>query len=161
VAVEVLYLVGTVLALAKYDGDRYKTYLASVRAAPIIGLWELDAGSATPMTVGGVGWYEISIDSLTRGMARSADGQLWRMYLTYDEKKHTVGMASRGGGGAVLYEWQVPDPQHMVLVTVPPKNATGTQSMPMTVIFHRVVTPKEYPLLTRGFHLVNEWGYER
>jgi hypothetical protein len=113
------------------------------------------------VTIGGVGWHEISIDSLTRGMARSADGQLWRMYLTYDEKKHTVGMTSRGGGGAVLYDWQVPDAQHMVLVTVPPKNAKGPQAVPMTVTFHRVETPKEYPLLTRGFHLVNEWGYER
>ena len=105
------------------------------------------------MTVGGVPWGEISIDNLTRGMARSPDGQLWRMYLTYDEKQHTLGMTSRGGGGAVKYGWQVPDADHMVLST------SGKGAMTMT--FHRVPTPKEYPLLARGFHIVNEWGLER
>jgi hypothetical protein len=95
-------------------------------------------------------WHEISIDSLTRGMARTADGQLFRMYLTYNEAKQTVNMTSRGGGGAVKYTWQTPDPQHLVLKT------GGT-----SYTFDRVPTPTQYPLLTRGFHLVSEWGYER
>jgi hypothetical protein len=148
--VEAVFLVGSVVALAKYDGDRYAAYLASVRPSPIVGLWELDSGSPMPTMIAGMGWHTISIDSLTRGMARTTDGQLFRMYLTYNEAKHTVGMTSRGGGGAVKYVWQVPDPQHLVLA------ADGK-----AYTFNKVATPKEYPLLTRGFHLVSEWGYER
>jgi hypothetical protein len=148
--IEIAFLLGAIVGYIQYDGDRYKAYTDSVRPSPIIGLWALDDNSPMPKTVGGVPWPEISIDSLTRGMARSTDGQLWRMYLTYNEAKHTLGMVSRGGGGAVKYTWQVPDPNHMVL-------ATGGA----TLTFHRVPTPATYPLLTRGFHLVNEWGYER
>ena len=153
VGFEIGFLIVALLSYVKYDGDRYKAYTDSVRSAPIIGLWALDTDSPRPMTIGGVPWFEISIDNLTRGMARSPDGQLWRMYLTYDEKNHTLGMVSRGGSGAVKYGWQVPDADHMVL------NTSGKGAM--TMRFHRVATPASYPLLTRGFHMVNEWGLER
>jgi hypothetical protein len=150
---EAVFLVAAVLGYIKFDGDRYRAYTDSVRPAPIIGLWRLDAGSQVPMTIGGVPWQEISIDNLTRGMARSPDGQLWRMYLTYDDKKHTLGMVSRGGSGAVKYAWEVPEPDRMILTT--------SGKAPMTLTFHKVATPASYPLMTRGFHLVNEWGLER
>ncbi len=152
-AIETVILAGAVVGYLKFDGDRYRAYTASVRPAPIIGLWTLDEGSAMPMTIGGVPWRDISIDNLTRGMARSTDGQLWRMYLSYDERKHTLGMVSRGGSGAVKYGWAMRDADHMILST------SGKSAQ--TLAFHRVPTPAEYPLLTRGFHLVSEWGYER
>ena len=148
--IEIVFLIVAVAGFIQYDSGRYAAYTASVRPSPIIGLWELTPDSPQPMTVGDVPWHEISIDSLTRGMARSTDGQLWRMYLTYDEPHHTLGMISRGGLGAIKYQWQTPDPDHMVLTT-------GGR----TITFQRVPTPKQYPLLTRGFHLVSEWGYER
>lgn len=151
--IEGAFLLGAVVGYIKFDRDRYSAYSASLRPAPILGLWTLDEGSAMPMTIGGVPWRDISIDNLTRGMARSTDGQLWRMYLTYDERAHTLGMVSRGGSGAVKYTWQTPDANHMLLTT------TGKSSM--TLAFHKVPTPAQYPLLTRGFHLVSEWGYER
>jgi hypothetical protein len=150
--IEIVFLLGAVVGYLEFDGARYKAYTDSVRPSPIIGLWTLDSNSPMAKTVGGVPWKDISIDNLTRGMARSTDGQLWRMYLSYDEAKHTLGMVSRGGGGAVKYTWQVPDRDHMVLTTV---GAT-----PVALNFHRVPTPAQYPLLTRGFHWVSEWGYE-
>jgi len=151
VGVEIGYLVLSVWALAAYDSGRYATYLASVeKPSPIRGLWQLDEGQTMPKMFGGMQWYSISIDSLTRGMARSTDGQLYRMYLTYDEAKHKLKMTSRGGSGAVNYTWQTPDADHLVL-------STGGASME----FHRVATPASYPLLTRGFHMISEWGYER
>jgi len=157
VVIEAAFLVSALLGDIKYDRDRYSAYSASVRPAPVIGLWEIDPGSAMPMTIAGVPWHEISIDNLTRGMARSTDGQLWRMYLSYDETKHTLGMISRGGSGAVKYQWSMPDPNHLILTT----GAKSGASSPLTLYFHRVPTPSEYPLLTRKFHLVSEWGYER
>ncbi len=151
--IEGAFLLGAIVGYIKFDRDRYTSYTVSVRPSPIIGLWTLDEGSAMPMTIGGVPWRDISIDNLTRGMARSTDGQLWRMYLTYDERAHTLGMVSRGGSGAVKYGWGTPDANHMVL------NTLGKS--PQTLSFHRVPTPAQYPLLARGFHLVSEWGYER
>ena len=155
--VEGVFLLGAIVSFVKYDGERYRSYTTSVRTSPVIGLWKLDrapeGSSAMPMTIGGVPWTEISIDNLTRGMARSTDGQLWRMYLTYDERKHTLGMVSRGGSGSVVYDWQTPEPDRLVLV------ARGAGAPVLS--FHRVSTPAEYPLLNRGFHLVSEWGYER
>ena len=149
-AVEIVFFLAAIAGYIKYDGDRYKAYTDSVRSSPIVGLWELDPASKMPVTVGGVPWHSISIDSLTRGMARSTDGMLWRMYLTYNESAHTLGMVSRGGGHPVQYTWQVPDPNHLVL-----------QTAGNTLTFNRVPTPAQYPVLSRGFHLVNEWGYER
>ena len=151
--VETGFLVLLLASEIKFDHDRYGAYLASVRPAPVIGLWRIEPNSPMPQTIGGVPWNEISIDNLTRGMARSTDGQLWRMYLNYDEKKHTLGMISRGGSGAVKYTWATPDPNHLIL-RVDGKN-------PQTLTFDRVPTPDHYPLLTRGFHMVSEWGYER
>jgi hypothetical protein len=155
--VEAVFLVAALVSYTKHEGERYRAYTDSVRPAPVIGLWQLDAGSEMPKTIGGVPWHEISIDNLTRGMARSTDGMLWRMYLSYDEKKHTLGMVSRGGSGSVKYVWATPDKDHLVLTTV-----SGVAGMsPKVMTFHRVETPTSYPLLTRGFHWVSEWGYER
>jgi hypothetical protein len=103
--------------------------------------------------IAGTPWQEISIDNLTRGMARSPDGQLWRMILTENDAAHTLKMTSRGGSGAVTYTWSVPAPNHLILTTSGPAAATMTLT--------RVPTPATYPVLTRGFHLVSEWGYER
>jgi hypothetical protein len=147
--VEIAFLLGAVVGYLKYDSERYRAYTDSVRPAPVRGLWALEPGSPVPVTLGGP-WNEISIDNLTRGMARSTEGQLWRMYLKYDEAKHTIGMTSRGGGGGVVYTWATPTPDELDLTT------GGT-----TVRFHRVPTPANYPLLSRGFHMINEWGYER
>lgn len=153
--VEGVFLIGAVISFVKYDSERYRTYAASARPAPVIGLWRLDGrlDGGMPMTLGGVPWTEISIDNLTRGMARSTDGQLWRMYLSYNEKLHTLGMVSRGGSGAVVYSWQTPESDHLLLRAEAPGSPT--------LSFHRVPTPAQYPLLSRGFHLVSEWGYER
>jgi hypothetical protein len=150
VIVEAVFLVCAIWSEYSYDHDRYAAYTASVRSSPLIGLWSLEPNSAVPMTIAGVPWTEISIDNLTRGMARSTDGMLWRMYLKDDEAKHTLGMVSRGGEGAVTYHWATPSPDQLVLTT-------GGK----TLSFHKVATPAQYPLLTRGFHLVSEWGYER
>jgi hypothetical protein len=148
--IEVIFLVFALYGETKYDSGRYAAYRASVRPSPIIGLWSLEPSSPLPKTIAGVPWNQISIDNLTRAMARSTDGQLWRMYLTYNEPKHTLGMISRGGSGAVTYQWSVPDPNHLILTTA------GN-----TLVFDKVPTPAQYPLLTRGFHMVSEWGYER
>jgi hypothetical protein len=65
----------------------------------------------------------------------------------------------------------MPDDQHVVLTTVPPEppKATKDKTPPkpapaftaQTISFTRTPTMAHYPLLERGFHWVNQWGYER
>ena len=148
--VEGVFLVVAVIGFMKYDGDRLRAYTSSVRPSPLRGLWTLDPSSPVPLTWGGAPWREISFDSMTRAMARGDDGMLWRMFLKYDEAGHTLVVTSRVGAGAVTYTWEVPDSSHLILKT-PGKIYT----------FDKVQTPASYPLLTRGFHFVNEWNYER
>jgi hypothetical protein len=40
-------------------------------------------------------------------------------------------------------------------------SASGPQPVLATARLVRIHLPSSYPLLTRGFHLVNEYGYER
>ncbi len=86
---------------------------------------------------------------------RSADGQLWRTSFSINEGKHTVAIrayAFQGGD----YTFIQPDATHLVLTP------SGKDSADRAMLYlTRVLLPKSYPLLTRGFHLVNEWGYER
>jgi hypothetical protein len=161
VVFEIAFFVLMMASEVKFDSERYATYLASVRPAPIVGLWRIEPSTPMPQLFGGARWNEISIDNLTRAMARSTDGQLWRVYLKFDADKHTLAMTSRGGSGAVVYTWATPDPDHMVLHLDAKGAGTAAATPAQTVTFARVPTPATYPLLTRGFHMVSEWGYER
>jgi hypothetical protein len=41
-----------------------------------------------------------------------------------------------------------------------PRNPQN-QDKTATLTFTRIPLPAQYPLLTRGFHFINEWGVER
>jgi hypothetical protein len=99
---------------------------------------------------------DIFFEPSGRTMVRSSDGVLWRSGTSYDDKKHTLRLFSTGHDGAVLYAVTQSDPSHLVL-TPTGKDAKNDGVLSLT----RVPLPSHYPLLDRGFHLVNEWGLER
>lgn len=64
----------------------------------------------------------------------------------------------------------MPDPNHLILTSLPPDPPKtkgkapakpATPFTPQIVSFTRTPTMAHYPLLERGFHLINQWGYER
>jgi hypothetical protein len=89
--------------------------------------------------------------------------------LELDAKAHTLVIHPYGRGG-VKYSWQMPDADHLTLTTAPPEPPKGKAKTPAkpaaaftadVITLTRTPVAAHYPLLDRGFHLVNEWGLER
>ena len=82
---------------------------------------------------------------------RAADGSLWggSTYRTGE----TILRFGAPGLPSVTFAIAQPDPAHLVLT---PTTGGGSE-----LRLTRVPLPSHYPLLERGFHLVNEWGLER
>jgi hypothetical protein len=127
---------------------------------PLIGAWRLDTatlhGKPEPLLVGvDQPATVIYIETPLRGNIRSTNGQLWRTQIKDDEAKHTLEIhptASKGG----TYNFTLPDPNHLTLTPTGP-NQDKTATLTLT----RIPLPAQYPLLTRGFHFISEWGVER
>jgi len=75
-------------------------------------------------------------------------------------------------GRAVTYTWRMPDADHLILISLPPKQPKSnsnakTDGRPAPVFTPDVLTltrtpiPSDHPLLDRGFHFINQWGLER
>jgi hypothetical protein len=98
---------------------------------------------------------EVFLEPNGNAMIRSADGQLWRTAFSIDPHKHTVAVSAYAFEGGD-YTFVQPDDSHLVL------EPSGKDSAKRAALhLARVPLPKSYPLLTRGFHLVSEWGVER
>jgi hypothetical protein len=109
-------------------------------------------------------------------MVRDTSGQLWRYNLKYDASKATVEM--RGPLDLTKFTFTAADPNHLTLTAVRtgaisradarvtaegkdlPSSKPVAPAMAETLQLERQPTPKSYVLYQRGFHLVNEWGYE-
>jgi hypothetical protein len=162
---EVCYLV---LALIAYGNLTYSAW-AKLRAgqvpSPLLGSWTVQAGSDTKIkTAEGRTWTNIYFDNTFRAMVRDTSGQLWRYGVNYDPTKGTLAMS--GMTDVTRFTLKVDDPNHMT-ITATTRNAkskrgTVSASEPLKETLHleRQPTPKSYVLYDRGFHLVNEWGYE-
>ncbi len=159
IAVVTFLVVGfTISQLAPF----YSKQLASQRHPPALtGEWHVDsatlAGKPTPYLTGdGLPMTAIYFEPSGRVMLRATDDVLWRAGDKIDDKKHTLQLFSAGHQDAAVYAMTNPDPSHLVL-TPTGKQARKDGALTLT----RVPLPSHYPLLDRGFHLVNEWGLER
>ena len=131
-----------------------------VHPSPFAGIWRLDAatlnGQPKPYLTGdGLPMTALSLEPTGRVMARASDNALWRGGWKLDTKKHALFVYSVGHGG-VDYSYAQSDANHLVLTP------TGDDARKESVLnLTRVPLPASYPLETRGFHLINEWGLER
>jgi hypothetical protein len=143
---------------------------ANAATSPLLGAWHVDAAHpATGAFITGEGLptTDLYVDTVIRAFRRSSNLQLWRTTLKIDDKAHTIRIGYFGGSFFV-YAYQMPDANHLVLVSQPPKADPQTKLDPKakpfvsdTVTLTRTPIPAHYPLLDRGFHWVNEWGFER
>jgi hypothetical protein len=174
-AVEIVYTVAFPVALPILIGvGWHKNSVAARTPSPLIGAWHLDPGHAASgafITPEGLPVTDLYVDTIVRGFGRSTDGELWRTGLKVDARAHTVRIncyTSR----PVTYAWQMPDLDHLILTSTPPekplpkaKEKSETKPapafIPAVITMTRVSVPAHYPLLERGFHLVNQWGLER
>ena len=142
--------------------------------SPLVGAWHLDAAhpaSGAFIAPTGLPVTDLYVAPSNRAYTRSSDGQLWLSGFGPDSKKHTVQISCYFIGGPTNYAWQLSDPNHLVLTSVPPdppkadpKHPPVKPAAPFTpavLTLTRTPTPAHYPLLERGFHFISEWRYER
>jgi hypothetical protein len=148
-----LYAIGLTVIMAL----GWRDHLRAQEPAPILGAWSLqsvDGGGTGPLSPEGQPLSALYLDDRRQGFYRPADGALWRCVFSYDPAKHQLRIGAMGSGLG-LFEWAMPDPDHLVL-TRQRKNRA-----PLVLELKRLPAPPSYFLVTRGFHWVNEWGYER
>jgi hypothetical protein len=159
--VEVCYLllaIGTSVFMVQ---TRWKAFEDAQKPSPLTGAWTVvSAAPSTVKTAEGRAWTNIYFDNMFRAMVRDTSGQLWRYNLKYDAAKHTVDMANVGAPNR--FTWKAEDADHLTLVSRDPNSgaAKTSEDLPETLHLTREPTAKSYVLYDRGFHLVNEWGYE-
>jgi hypothetical protein len=141
----------------------------------LLGAWHLDSthpATGSFITSEGLPATDLYVDTVHRAFTRSTDGALWRTYLQIDPANHTVAVHPNPMGTAVTYTWQMPDSNHLILTSLPPKKPKsnpknkaalkpGPPFTPAIITLTRTPIPSHYPLLDRGFHFVNQWGLER
>jgi hypothetical protein len=155
---------------------------AAIRtSSPLLGAWHLDAthpASGAFLDPEGLPISDLYVDPSTRAYTRSTDGELWLSSVNLDPKKHTVRISCYFISAPTNYAWQLSDPNHLILTSLPPdappnapkpdpkhKSAPPARPAapftPAILTLTRTPTPAHYPLLERGFHFISEWRYER
>ena len=139
--------------------------------SPLVGAWHLDAthlASGAFIDPEGVPVTDLYVAPSNRAYTRSTDGELWLSNVNLDPKKHTVRINCYFIAPPTNYAWQLSDPNHLILTSVPPKPDPKHKSAkpaapfsPAVLTLTRTPTPAHYPLLERGFHFISEWRYER
>ncbi len=148
---------------------------AAIRTpSPLAGAWHLDAthpASGAFIDPEGRPVTDLYVAPSGRAYTRSTDGELWLSGVNLDSKKHTVRIDCYFIGPPTNYAWQLSDPNHLILTSVPPDppkpdpkrklERPAVPFSPAVLTLTRIPTPAHYPLLERGFHFINEWRYER
>jgi hypothetical protein len=153
---ETVFALAIVGQLTYFMQKSWRNHRAAQAPTPISGAWQVESiepeNATRPLSPEGEPWTALYIDDRRAGFYRSRDGALWRCGFQYNEPARKLGI--RAVKFSADYLWELSDPDHLLL-------SQSTIGREMKITFRRIDTPKEFPLLTRGFHWVNEWGYER
>jgi hypothetical protein len=156
IMIEAVFAVSLLLQSTLTMSGVWRQHRAALAPTPIMGAWQLDKvepeDAARPVSPEGEPWVALYIDDQRAGFYRSRDGALWRCGFHYNGSAQKLGI--RGVRFSADYTWQRPDAEQLVLS----RHADGQTT---TLTFRRIDTAAGFPLLQRGFHWVNEWGYER
>ena len=175
--VEICYLILALLSLSNAIHDRWALFEAGRGSSPLLGAWSVQSASPIAMkSPEGKPWTNVYFDNTYRAMVRDSTGELWRYNLKYDAAKKTIEM--RGPLDLTRFTWKVDGADHLTLtafstgelsmvearVTAEGKDLPGLKSidpsLAETLRLERQPTAKNYILYSRGFHFINEWGYE-
>jgi hypothetical protein len=142
--------------------------------SPLVGAWHLDAthpASGAFIDPEGLPITDLYVAPSSRAYKRSTDGELWLSVVNLNPKQHTVGISCYFISAPTNYAWQLSDPNHLILTSVPPdppkpdpKHKPAKPAAPFSpavLTLTRTPTAEHYPLLERGFHFISEWRYER
>jgi hypothetical protein len=164
IVIRVVEMALAVMVLTSVPGhyESFAQQLARARNPhELTGQWHVD--SATPMINGqniskpvftgnGLPMADLFLEPNGRLTLRDSSGVLWRGGADVQIKSGTF-VLYRESEDPIVYTFSQPDPAHLIL--------TPTDGISGTLRLTRVPLPSHYPLLERGFHLVNEWPLER
>jgi len=164
IAIRIVEIALAVMVLTSVPGhyESFAQQLARARNPhELTGQWHVD--SATSMIDGqniskpvftgnGLPMTDLFLEPNGRLTMRDSSGILWRAGADIQTKSGTFALC-RESDDPIVYNFSQPDPAHLILT--PTDGASGTLRLT------RVALPTHYPLLERGFHLVNEWPLER
>lgn len=142
--------------------------------SPLAGAWHLDGthpASGAFVDPEGLPVTDLYVAPSSRAYTRSTDGELWLTGFNLNLQKHSVGISCYFISPPTNYDWQLSDPNHLILTSLPPeapktgpkdkRAKPGAPFTPAVLTLTRTPTPDHYPLLERGFHFISEWRYER
>jgi hypothetical protein len=164
IAIRVVELALALMVLTSIPGhyEGFTQQLDRARSPhALTGQWHVDSAGATidgknvsrPVLTGnGLPMLDLFLEPNGRLTLRDSSGQLWRGAADIQNKTATFTLY-REVDDPIFYNFSQPDPTHLILM--PTNGATGT------LYLTRVPLPTRYPLLERGFHLVDEWPFER
>jgi hypothetical protein len=154
--VEVFLILMVVTSIPGQYQSFARTQVSLHHPHPFTGEWRVQ-GQAVPGTVitgGGRPMTELFIEPNGRATLRDDAGVLWRAGVSINDKDGNFALY-RDGEASLVYSFDQPDAMHLILKPSANDAATGA------LYLERVLLPDRYPLLDRGFHLVNEWPLER
>jgi hypothetical protein len=156
VVVEVFLILMVLASIPGQYQSFARTQASLHQPHPFTGEWRVQgqAESGAVITAGGRPMTNLIIEPNGRATLRDDNGVLWRAGVYIDDKDSSF-VLYRDGQAPLAYNFQQPDPMHLILK--PPANDAATGALSL----ERVPLPERYPLLDGGFHLVNEWPLER
>ncbi len=132
---------------------------------PLCGAWHIDDASLVSTTGTPIphpvlsndhhAFAELDINSPERAVFRDDHGVSTRFPLKTDDAKHTL-QFTRDNDSTITYNLHLLDPIHLRLTPTGPEEHTAS-ALSLTLIMQ----PNAYPLMTRGFHWVSEYPYQR
>jgi len=119
--------------------------------APIYGVWNADSAAGDIADAGR--WRQLTIQ-FSRGLSiRDASGERINFTTTYDEPTHSVKLSSRQLKKEGNLTYAQPDADHLIL-------RGSLDGQPIAAEFHRF-DDSRFPLISRGFHWINEDPFNR
>jgi hypothetical protein len=98
---------------------------------------------------------ELDIDTATRAAFKDDSGKFSYLPTETDIGKQTL-QFTRPDKSTITYTTATPEPGHLILTPT-----GGEEKSAQTMSLTLVSPPDGYPLMTRGFHWVNEYPYQR
>ena len=166
IAVEIVFVLLTVGGTTAEIGPEYrKSHASRLAPCPLRGAWRIDAATLTTPTGAVIPnpivsedkhpFVELDITTDTRTALRDATGVLSSFPTKIDPAKRTLEF-TRPDKSVIIYETSTPDPTHLILKPIDSESRTAS-----TLSLTLVSPSSGYPLLTRGFHWVSEYPYQR
>lgn len=144
VALQVL-VIASVLYNNIWGGYKNLQQLSStfLKHPPLYGIWNADSPAAD--------WRQMVVQFASGMSLRNAAGERIYFHTAYDEPKHTMRLTSARQKSDFTYEQS--DANHLVL-------RGALDGKPIVAEFHRL-DPSRFLLVSRGFHWVSEYPFNR